>query len=58
MENDFCTKVGMFKLFYQKGIKVPHGEKIDGCYVQDLGCNSFSIIVTSVAKPLFWMHLS
>jgi hypothetical protein len=53
MENDFCTKVGMFKLFYQKGIKVPHGEKIDGCYVQDLGCNSFSIIVTSVAKPLF-----
>jgi len=30
MENDFCTKVGMFRLFYQKGIKVPHGEKFDG----------------------------
>jgi hypothetical protein len=35
MENDFYTKVGMFRLFYQDEIKVSHGEKIDGCYVQD-----------------------
>lgn len=35
MENGFCTKVGMFRLFYQERIKVPHGEEFDGYYVQD-----------------------